>query len=262
MNHHDIYSAPFVRTLFDEMARTYGITNLISSFGFCRHWRHQCVAQVMLQPGMTVCDFMTGMGECWSPIVSALQGQGSLFAVDFAPQMCRRAQANRRHLPMLPITVLEADALTSALAAGSIDCVIATFGLKTLNDEQKGRFAHEIARVLKPNGVFSLLEISVPRQRLLRLPYMFYLKQIIPLIGKLLLGNPDNYRMLGIYTEQFQSCERMRYALLAAGLQVSVKSFFFGCATGVYGYKLSSSATATLPNKVRSQNCEHPDEAR
>lgn len=246
MSNLDIYSTTFVRTLFDEMSQTYGVTNFISSFGFCRRWRHQCVAQVTLQPGMTVCDFMTGMGECWLPIVSALQGQGRLFAVDFASQMCRRAQANRRHLPRLPITVLEADALASALAAGSIDCVIATFGLKTLNDEQKGRFAHEIARVLKPKGVFSLLEISVPRHRLLRLLYMFYLKQIIPIIGKLLLGNPDNYRMLGIYTEQFQSCDRMQAALQAAGLQVSVKSFFFGCATAVYGDK-PLSGVAPMP---------------
>ena len=162
---------------------------------------------------------------------------------------------------MLPITVLEADALASALAAGSIDCVIATFGLKTLNDEQKDRFAQEIARVLKPNGHFSLLEISVPRQRLLRLPYLFYLKQIIPLIGKLLLGNPDNYRMLGIYTEQFQSCERMGYALQAAGLQVRVKSFFFGCATGVYGYKPRPGTTSTLPNEVYTEDRGHLDDA-
>ena len=32
----DIYQAQFVRTLFDEMSATYGITNVISSFGFCR----------------------------------------------------------------------------------------------------------------------------------------------------------------------------------------------------------------------------------
>jgi demethylmenaquinone methyltransferase/2-methoxy-6-polyprenyl-1,4-benzoquinol methylase len=35
---------------------------------------------------------------------------------------------------------------------------------------------------------------------------MFYLKHIIPGIGRLLLGNPENYRMLGVYTEKFGNC--------------------------------------------------------
>ena len=85
MNNPDIYNPTFVRDLFNEMSRTYGITNFISSFGFCKRWRGQCVAQVALRPGMIVCDLMTGMGECWPPITTALQARGQLFALDFSP---------------------------------------------------------------------------------------------------------------------------------------------------------------------------------
>lgn len=237
MNNLDIYNPTFVRDLFNEMSRTYGITNYISSFGFCKRWRDQCVAQVALQPGMIVCDLMTGMGECWPPISTALQARGQLFALDFSHEMCRRAQTNRARLSPLPITVLEANVLTSSIADSSIDAVISTFGLKTFNDEQKVVLAQEIARILKPNGVFSMLEISVPSHRVLQIPYMFYLKRVIPIIGKLLLGNPDNYRMLGIYTQQFHSCCTMTSMLGAAGLCASEHSFFFGCASGVCGYK-------------------------
>jgi demethylmenaquinone methyltransferase/2-methoxy-6-polyprenyl-1,4-benzoquinol methylase len=67
---------------------------------------------------------------------------------------------------------------------------------------------------------------------------MFYLRYIIPLIGRIFLGNPDNYRMLGIYTERFNNCSGMADALKHAGLEVEYRSFFFGCASGLRGRKL------------------------
>lgn len=66
---------------------------------------------------------------------------------------------------------------------------------------------------------------------------MLYLKWIIPLLGKLLLGNPDNDRMLGISTEQFGNCARMAGYLRAARLDVEDRRFFWGCATGLVGSK-------------------------
>jgi ubiquinone/menaquinone biosynthesis C-methylase UbiE len=66
---------------------------------------------------------------------------------------------------------------------------------------------------------------------------MFYLKRIVPLLGRLLLGDPACYRMLGIYTEAFGDCRRFAEALESAGLQVEQSRLFFGCATAVRGRK-------------------------
>jgi demethylmenaquinone methyltransferase/2-methoxy-6-polyprenyl-1,4-benzoquinol methylase len=68
---------------------------------------------------------------------------------------------------------------------------------------------------------------------------MFYLKQVVPVIGKLLLANPNNYRLLGVYTQQFNNCSRIAQHLRAAGLHVEYRSFFIGCASGVRGRKPS-----------------------
>ena len=46
-----IYDAGSLRALFDEMSRTYGFVNFVSSFGFTRRWRRQCVELARLQPG-------------------------------------------------------------------------------------------------------------------------------------------------------------------------------------------------------------------
>ena len=55
----DIRSAESVRALFDEMARTYGVVNLVSSLGFAYFWRRSCVAAVRGEAA-TVCDLMAG----------------------------------------------------------------------------------------------------------------------------------------------------------------------------------------------------------
>lgn len=233
----DIYNPAFVKDLFSEMSKTYGLTNLISSFGFCQRWRAQCVNQIAFRDGATIYDFMSGMGECWNHIDKKLNGGSHLVAVDFCPAMCRRAKENAKGVTRLNVQVVEQDILANGLDDDSADHIISTFGLKTFSDEQKQALAAEIERTLKPRGTFSLLEISVPPGRLLRLPYMFYLRYVIPLIGRLFMGNADNYRMLGIYTQKFKDCSRMAGFLKAAGLEVEYRSFFFGCAGCLVGRK-------------------------
>jgi demethylmenaquinone methyltransferase/2-methoxy-6-polyprenyl-1,4-benzoquinol methylase len=70
---------------------------------------------------------------------------------------------------------------------------------------------------------------------------MFYLKRMIPLIGRAFLGNPDCYRMLGAYTEAFGSVEHFAVCLERAGIEVTTASYFLGCATGVRGVKPAES---------------------
>lgn len=236
--HADIYAPEFVIALFNEMSATYGLTNLISSFGFSARWRAQCIRAAHVEPGMRVYDMMAGMNECAHLIARQLDGKGAIAAVDFCPAMCRQAEKEADRLrSSVEVRILNEDALRSSLPAASADRVVCSFGLKTLSDAQVERFAEEIARLLKPGGRCALLEISVPRGVLIRLPYLFYLRRCIPLIGKLLLGNPDNYRMLGIYTLRFRDCAAMGAALERAGITIGLHRLFFGCATMVTGTK-------------------------
>ena len=231
-----LYDPQFVAGLFDEMAATYGIVNYLSSFGFCKRWREQCVGMANITPGMTVYDLMTGMGECWSSIGVALDGSGQLVALDISDTMCRRARA---HVPRMdvPVRLRQEDMLQNDLPSGQADRVVSCFGLKTFAPKQRTTVANEIARLLAPGGRFSLLEISVPSTPLLRLPYMVYLKKVIPHIGRAFLGNPDNYRLLGIYTERFGHIQPFVQKLRRAGLVATPHELFFGCATAVTGYK-------------------------
>ena len=136
------------------------------------------------------------------------------------------------------VDVLEENVLENSLTAQSADYVISSFGLKTFSKEQLSLLAKEISRILKPGGHFSFIEISVPSNAILRWFYGFYLNYCIPVIGKLFLGNPDNYRMLWRYTQAFGDCRDTASVLQNAGLHVEYRELFFGCASGLYmGYK-------------------------
>ncbi|HYH68646.1 MAG TPA: class I SAM-dependent methyltransferase [Urbifossiella sp.] len=231
-----LYEPRFVRALFDEMAETYGVINLVSSFGFAARWRKQCVRALGAQPGWSVLDLMTGMGELCPDLARAVGPAGSIRAVDLSPEMCRRAARTAARCACRT-EVLEADALLNDIPPASADAVVSSFGLKTFSADQTRRLAGQVAVYLKPGGRFAFVEISVPPGRWLRRPYLFYLNRVIPLVGRVLLGNPDNYRMLGVYTERFGDCGAARREFELAGLVTEERSYFFGCATGLCGYK-------------------------
>lgn len=232
-----LYDADQIERLFDEMAGTYEMVNYISSFGFSLRWRRQFITHLSLTPGMTVCDLMCGMGECWDVLLPQLDATSRLIGIDLSNGMLKGAHKKRTRFAERNIQISKQNALVNTLDSNSIDAVICGFGIKTLDATQMWLFAQEVRRVLKPGGTFSLIEISVPTDWFLKGLYRFYVSRVIPVVGQLLLGNPDNYRMLGQYMERFGNCKAMALALHEIGLNATYHEYFYGCATGVSGSK-------------------------
>src|SRR5438132_10651436 len=132
--------------------------------------------------------------------------------------------------------------LASDLPSESADFVISTFGLKTFNPEQHARLAALIARVLKPGGVFSMIEASDPKGWWLRPLYLFHLKVILPLVERTLLRGALDFAMIGTYSTNFGSSAELANILRGHGLEVEYSKYFFGCATGVAGRKIGPSS--------------------
>lgn len=234
------YDEKYVAELFDQMGPTYDVVNLISSFGFSEFWRASCVANVPIRSGDAVADLMSGSGECWSYIRKRIGNSGSLISVDISRYMCERQHKRLAKRSGSPVDIRCESALAMNVADNSQDCVVSAFGLKTFNVDQLQRLAREVFRVLRPGGQFSFLEISVPPSLWLRLPYRLYIGTIIPAIGQFILKNIDCYRMLGVYTDAFGSCERVLDTFQNAGFEVHLKKHFFGCATSIIGRKTES----------------------
>lgn len=109
--------------------------------------------------------------------------------------------------------------------------------MKTLSSDGVRRFAREIHRILRPGGRYAVLEFSIPPNRLLQLPFRFHVQVLVPIIGWLFLGNPDNYRQLWRYTAAFQGCRNIVEEFRTAGLTAELSQYFLGSATAISGNK-------------------------
>jgi ubiquinone/menaquinone biosynthesis C-methylase UbiE len=234
----DIYDPEFISGMFDRMSKTYGLTNLISSFGFTSIWRHQCLNDLpKVKPQSIGYDLMSGMGESWGYIQNKIDNKSQIIALDISDEMNRKALIHLNRLRNKNIEIKKTNILNNDIPGNSADFIVSTFGIKTFNLTQQLKLASEIHRILKPGGAFALIEISKPKPILLKWMYMFYLKIMIPIIGKIFMGNSEDYKMLGKYCSEFENSQYFHSCLINLGANSTYKDYFFGCASGVYGTK-------------------------
>jgi len=219
------------------MSASYERMNYITSFGFSKIWRNNCVISAEIKQNATVVDLMTGMGECWNPILKLIGENGHLIGLDFSSGMLKKAENKKRKYPNHKISLLKEDVFNNSILENSADNVISGFGLKTFSKVQIEQLSLEIKRILKTDGSFSLVEVSVPNNKLLKHLYLIYLKYFIPVLGFLFLGNPQTYKMLGVYTSKYQNSKKAKEIFELNGFEVQYINYFYGCATGIKGIK-------------------------
>jgi demethylmenaquinone methyltransferase/2-methoxy-6-polyprenyl-1,4-benzoquinol methylase len=246
----DIYDPAFVAHLFDRCSRNYRWWSALSSFGFVFVWRRQCVARLVAPngKGAIAVDLMAGTGEVWPHLLRRFPDLGTITALDASHRMHLEALDRLHGAYADRITHLEADVLQTDLPENHADLVVSTFGLKTFDTGQQTVLARQIARMLKPGGSFSLIEASDPRGWGLRSLFRIYLDRVLPRVERLFLKGANDFSMIGTYTRNFHNCAHMAQALRAAGLSVTLRTHFFGCATSVAGQKPDRAAADPRPS--------------
>ncbi|MDF3076375.1 MAG: ubiquinone biosynthesis protein [Sphingobacteriaceae bacterium] len=234
----NIYSRDYVKNLFNQMSSSYEQMNYITSFGFSIRWRNQFLESIRkTDEAVEVIDLLTGMGEDWQAIKKRLPNS-KLTALDFSDGMLKYAKQKCKHRFGNAITILQQDILENNLPSNYFDNVVCAFGLKTFNTEQLSILAQETKRILKTGGRFAFVEVSTPENSILKLLYGFYLGRIIPILGWMFLGNPEEYRMLWVYTSKFVNARNAAAVFTKTGLKTNFVSYFYGCASGVCGEKV------------------------
>lgn len=235
----DIYEPKFVKQLFNQMSGSYERMNYITSFGFSIRWRKQFLNKLgKSEQNLNIIDLLSGLGENWAYLKQNFPN-ATFHALDFSEEMISHSRNKGNKVFKNQLNLLCENILQSNLESNSFDIISCAYGLKTFNEQQLEILAQEISRILKPNGKFSFVEVSKPKNRLLYYPYSFYLSKVIPVLGKLFLGNSNDYKMLWVYTENFGNCIWVQEIFEKYNLQVNFENYFYGCATGIYGEKLS-----------------------
>jgi ubiquinone/menaquinone biosynthesis methyltransferase len=235
----NIYNPIYVKGLFNRMSSSYERMNYITSFGFSIRWRTQFLSSFNHTNNKTeIIDLLTGMGETWTATKNKFPNS-NLTVLDFSEGMLKYAKKKSKTKFNDEIKFLQQDILNNELQSNYYDFVTCAFGLKTFNAEQLNILATETKRILRPGGQFSFIEVSKPNNKMLNIFYGFYLGQVVPIFGRLLLGNPQEYKMLWKYTNKFGNAKQAAEIFSEAGLKTNFKSYFYGCATGFYGEKLN-----------------------
>jgi len=233
----NIYNPEYVKLLFNKMSSSYERMNYITSFGFSIRWRTQFLNSFnRTNKKVEIIDLLTGMGETWTSTKRKLPNS-NFTVLDFSEGMLKYAKQKNEEKFNNEITVIQQDILSNNLPSNHFDFVTCAFGLKTFNPDQLVLLAKETKRILKPNGQFSFIEVSKPNNSILKLLYGFYLGQVIPILGRLLLGNPNDYKMLWEYTNKFGNAKLATDIFAKTGLESNFTSYFYGCASGFYGKK-------------------------
>ena len=85
------------------------------------------------------------------------------------------------------------------------------------NFENLEKGLSEIHRVLKPNGIFVILETSVPTNAFYKTGYSFYTKYILPTIGKVFSKDQSAYSYLCESASKFPYGEALNNILREIG---------------------------------------------
>ena len=101
----------------------------------------------------------------------------------------------------------------------SFDAITVGFGVRNFEDLDKG--LKEIYRVLKPNGVFVVLETSQPTKFPMKQLFKFYSKYVIPTIGGLFSKDKKAYKYLPESAAKFPYGEKFNNILLKNGFNTA-----------------------------------------
>lgn len=192
-----------MRTMFDRIAPRYDLMNRLLTFGMDVGWRRRTVKSLSLPHASRVLDIACGTGDLCRELAAA--GYAALgFDLSFGMLAAARTDA----------PLVQADALRLPVRAGAADGITCGFALRNVVSLE-GLFA-EFARVLRPGGRFSILEVAEPESDLLRWGHRLYFRRVVPFVGGI-LSDRAAYRYLPESTVYLPPTERLLEMLGAAG---------------------------------------------
>lgn len=218
-----------VAQMFDNISGHYDGLNRVISFGIDVKWRKKVLKLVSDQNPQTILDIATGTGDL--AILMAQTKARKIIGLDISEGML---EVGRKKVAAKAlndrIELVSGDSENMAFPDHTFDAITVAFGVRNFENLEKG--LAEILRVLKPGGIFVILETSVPEKFPYKQGYQFYSRFILPLIGKLFSKDRVAYQYLSDSASVFPYGEALNNILRKIGfIHVQAMPQTFGSAS-------------------------------
>ena len=217
-----------VEDMFDNIAPKYDLLNHVLSMKIDVLWSNTLVKWMHKDQPKEVLDVATGTGDLAIAVQKGTSAK--VVGLDLSQQMLNVGIEKIKKLNLdQQISMQKGDAENLPFESNKFDAVSVAFGVRNFENLEKG--LAELRRVVKEEKSVYILEFSKV-EGFLGPFYMFYFKNILPQIGKLVSKDNRAYTYLPDSVNAFPYGEKMKNILLNTGFKkVEYKKLSLGIAT-------------------------------
>ena len=202
--------------MFDAIAGRYDLLNHLLSGGIDTRWRRQAIRSLQLTERERVLDLCTDTADLAIAAMHASRPAARVVGVDFAGAMLRVGYGKLLRARLADrVALVRADATRIPIADASVDAITIAFGIR--NVEQVAIACAEMRRVLRPGGRLAILEFAVPTTPGLSTVYLWYLRHVLPRIGRAISRHNAAYAYLPASIGAFSTPDEFVTILRQAG---------------------------------------------
>tara|TARA_E500000331_G_scaffold355770_1_gene412122 strand:+ start:100 stop:804 length:705 start_codon:yes stop_codon:yes gene_type:complete len=193
-----------VQSVFDNVYNKYDLMNDFMSLGIHRIWKKNFINMINPCSNKKLIDVACGTGDIGKLYLDYTDINSQVTCVD--PNQGMINQGKKKLANYKNIEWILAPAENLPIPENTFDFYTISFGLR--NAKSLERSLSEALRVLKPGGRFLCLEFSKIQNSNLDFIYKNYSK-LIPLVGKIVVGEKKPYEYLVKSIENFLNQEEL-----------------------------------------------------
>ncbi len=219
-----------VAEMFNAISPKYDALNRILSAGIDQSWRRKTLREIRATGALNLLDVATGTADLALALAKGIPGS-RVVGVDISAGMLEVGRSKVRARDLEGRVRLDlGDGEQLPYEESSFGAVTVAFGVRNFENLEQG--LRDMRRVLEPGGTLAVLEFSQPTAWPLRSLYLFYFKNILPRIGRLVSKDASAYTYLPNSVQAFPYGEAFAAKLREAGFKsVRVRPLTFGIAS-------------------------------
>jgi len=207
-----------VRDVFNSVSAKYDLMNDLMSLGFHRWWKTYAVAMLEIEANQKVLDLAAGTADISHRLLRVGLENLEVHCNDINYDMLSKGRDRMLDKGLhRSLKYIQSDGENLPYQSDFFNRSIVSFGLRNMN--RKDAALTEIFRVLAPNGKLVILDFSRVKPPMMRKLHRLYTLRVLPVLGKLVVGDSESYKYLGESIEVHPDQDALDFMLIKSGFR-------------------------------------------